>query len=59
MAGILEIGELLKHGEIRKSTLLETTPIESSDDIHFIVGKVKTRAHSWFNRLRSAAGGLK
>jgi len=26
--------------------LLEITPIEKSDDIHFIVGKVKTRAHS-------------
>jgi anti-sigma regulatory factor (Ser/Thr protein kinase) len=25
--------------------LLEITPIEKSDDIHFIVGKVKTRAH--------------
>jgi len=26
--------------------LLEITPIEKSDDIHFIVGKVKDRAHS-------------
>jgi hypothetical protein len=26
--------------------LLEITPIEKSDDIHFIVGKVKSRAHS-------------
>ena len=26
--------------------LLEITPIEKSDDIHFIVGKVKTRAHA-------------
>jgi len=26
--------------------LLEITPIEKSDDIHFIVGKVKERAHS-------------
>ena len=26
--------------------LLEITPIEKSDDIHFIVGKVKNRAHS-------------
>jgi anti-sigma regulatory factor (Ser/Thr protein kinase) len=26
--------------------LLEITPIEKSDDIHFIVGKVKSRAHA-------------
>ncbi|HHT9124140.1 MAG TPA: hypothetical protein ACFYEF_14850, partial [Candidatus Wunengus sp. YC63] len=26
--------------------LLEITPIEKSDDIHFIVGKVKGRAHA-------------
>jgi anti-sigma regulatory factor (Ser/Thr protein kinase) len=26
--------------------LLEITPIEKSDDIHFIVGRVKTRAHA-------------
>jgi len=30
--------------------LLEITPIEKSDDIHFIVGKVKDRAHSILTR---------
>lgn len=30
--------------------LLEITPIEKSDDIHFIVGKVKDRAHSILQR---------
>ncbi len=30
--------------------LLEITPIEKSDDIHFIVGKVKERAHSILER---------
>ncbi|MCL4457985.1 MAG: ATP-binding protein [Nitrospirae bacterium] len=91
MVGILEIGELLKSGNIRKTlylpeseevlkylermdffkfvanyfeleppepqiagkylrssysdVLLEITPIEKSDDIHFIVGKVKERAN--------------
>ena len=30
--------------------LLEITPIEKSDDIHFIVGKVKDRAHSILRR---------
>ncbi len=30
--------------------LLEITPIEKSDDIHFIVGKVKGRAHSILTR---------
>ena len=30
--------------------LLEITPIEKSDDIHFIVGKVKARAHSILTR---------
>lgn len=30
--------------------LLEITPIEKSDDIHFIVGKVKDRAHSILER---------
>ncbi|MEW6410622.1 MAG: ATP-binding protein [Nitrospirota bacterium] len=30
--------------------LLEITPIEKSDDIHFIVGKVKSRAHTILER---------
>jgi hypothetical protein len=30
--------------------LLEITPIERSDDIHFIVGKVKSRAHAILER---------
>jgi len=30
--------------------LLEITPIEKSDDIHFIVGKVKSRAHAILTR---------
>lgn len=30
----------------RSDVLLEITPIEKSDDIHFIVGKVKKRAHA-------------
>ncbi|MBI5746268.1 MAG: sensor histidine kinase [Nitrospirae bacterium] len=30
--------------------LLEITPIEKSDDIHFIVGKVKSRAHAILER---------
>jgi len=30
--------------------LLEITPIEKSDDIHYIVGKVKKRAHKILNR---------
>ncbi len=92
MVGILEIGELLKSGNIQKTlylpeseevlkylermdffkfadnyfklepskpeisekyrrssysdVLLEITPIEKSDDIHFIVGKVKERANA-------------
>src|SRR4030066_1850921 len=33
--------------------LLEITPIEKSDDIHFIVGKVKDRAHSILTRHRN------
>ncbi len=37
-------------GKYRRSSysdvLLEITPIEKSDDIHFIVGKVKSRAHA-------------
>lgn len=30
--------------------LLEITPVEKSDDIHFIVGKVKNRAHTILDR---------
>ena len=30
--------------------LLEITPIEKSDDIHFIVGKVKVRSHAILKR---------
>ena len=34
----------------RSDVLLEITPIEKSDDIHFIVGKVKKRAHTILRR---------
>jgi anti-sigma regulatory factor (Ser/Thr protein kinase) len=43
------MGEFSKERYLRSSysdVLLEITPIEKSDDIHFIVGKVKDRAHS-------------
>lgn len=46
----LEPSELQISGKYLRSSysdvLLEITPIEKSDDIHFIVGKVKDRAHS-------------
>ena len=34
------------HRSHNSDVLLEITPIEKSDDIHFIVGKVKERSHS-------------
>ncbi|MEK6540207.1 MAG: hypothetical protein AABZ21_06215, partial [Deltaproteobacteria bacterium] len=34
------------HRNSYSDVLLEITPIEKSDDIHFIVGKVKERSHS-------------
>ena len=48
-----DIGGFLDHKYLRSSysdVLLEITPIESSDDIHFIVGKVKDRAKSILTR---------
>ncbi|MDP3112447.1 MAG: ATP-binding protein [Thermodesulfovibrionales bacterium] len=46
----LKPSELQISGKYLRSSysdvLLEITPIEKSDDIHFIVGKVKDRAHS-------------
>lgn len=46
----IEPSELQISGKYLRSSysdvLLEITPIEKSDDIHFIVGKVKDRAHS-------------
>lgn len=35
---------------INSDVLLEITPIEKSDDIHFIVGRVKERAHAILTR---------
>ncbi len=48
-----DIGGFLGQKYLRSSysdVLLEITPVEKSDDIHFIVGKVKDRAHSILER---------
>jgi len=51
---ILDSSEMKLSERFLRSTdtdvLLEITPIEKSDDIHFIVGKVKERAHSILER---------